>query len=119
MTYEIFKESFQLFGLILQAESHPLSHLGGCADDPSAHDGSDILDEHPPVHFSNQGLSVSQNNQSLTGYIRPLSKRCQVLKHHLCSINKCYLIRRRVHPSELFEVLFNVSFDGLNGLGVV
>lgn len=60
-THQIFKESFQLFGLILQTESHPLPHLGGCADDPSPHDGSDILYQDAPVHLTHQRLSITHN----------------------------------------------------------
>lgn len=113
-TYQILKESFQLFGLILQAESHPLPHLGGCAYNSSPHDGSDILHQDPPVHLTHQRLSV---NQSRVTY-NLQANAVEFL--HMLNITKClYLVRWKVHPSELLEVLFNAGFDGLEGLCVI
>lgn len=57
-TYQVLKEPFQLFGFILQTESHPLPHLGWRANDPSPHDGSDVLHQDSPVHLTHQRLSV-------------------------------------------------------------
>ncbi|TNN76678.1 hypothetical protein EYF80_013130 [Liparis tanakae] len=83
MTYQVLKESFQLFGLILQAESNPLSHLGGCANDSSPHDGSDILHQDPPMHLSHEGprqglltlmCSNSLSVNTLTDWLMILSR---------------------------------------------
>lgn len=61
LSHQVFKESFQLFGLILQTERHPLPHFRGRANDPSTHDGPDILHQDPPVHLPDQRLSDVQN----------------------------------------------------------
>lgn len=57
--HQIPEEPFQLLGFVLQAEGHPLPHLGGCADDPTSHGGSDVLHQNPPVHLAHQRLPIT------------------------------------------------------------
>lgn len=60
-THQVFEEPLQLLGLILQAERHPLPHFGGCADQPSSHDGSNVLHQDPPVHLAHQRLAAGHS----------------------------------------------------------